>query len=260
LHRLPARLYYWWIIHIQKSSSHLMLEYTPGHSLEKSTPAILNSEVDHYTSWAQKHITKLPVAPIPTFFMDEYTFWMPADGWIESEIKSFMNSSLTKAKVQELAIGHQHRMASWLYDQCPPPTFLYTHVISAYLAAIQLCARSGQLATANGLYQKRMLAHEQCHLGCRAIESPHHIFVECPMFQSLRDEALKEIQKVMERALQIGKKQICDFPALRDAAESFLSDCNITWPLTFTQFYLGHAPSLDRCLPHTSFNSTIMHD
>ncbi|KAK0214836.1 hypothetical protein IW262DRAFT_1512849, partial [Armillaria fumosa] len=48
--------------------------------------------------------------------------------------------------------------------------------------------------------------------------------------------------------------------ALRDATESFLSDCSITWPLTFTQFYLGHVPPLDRCLPRTSFNSTIMHD
>ncbi|KAK0489969.1 hypothetical protein EDD18DRAFT_1055122, partial [Armillaria luteobubalina] len=184
LRRLPARSYYRWIIHIQKSSPHLVLEYTPGHSCEKSTPAILNSEADHYASWAQKHASQLPVAPIPTFFMDEYTFWTPADGWIKSEIKSFVNSSLIKAKVQELAIGRHHRMASWLYDQRPPPSFIYTHSVSAYSAAVQLYARSGQLAMANGLYQKRILAHEQCHLGCRAIESPHHIFVECPMFQN----------------------------------------------------------------------------
>ncbi|KAK0485574.1 hypothetical protein EDD18DRAFT_1083107 [Armillaria luteobubalina] len=74
-----------------------------------------------------------------------------------------------------------------------------------------------------------MLAQEYCRLGCRAIESPHHIFMECP-----------------------------DFPVLRAAAESFLSDCSTTWPLTDTQFYLGHIPPLDHCLPQLSFNSRIV--
>ncbi|KAK0220047.1 hypothetical protein IW262DRAFT_1232343, partial [Armillaria fumosa] len=189
LRHIPARSYYRWIIDIQKSSPHITLEYTPGHSQERTTPAVLNDEADHFASWAQKHSNQLPVAPIPTFFMDDYTFWTPDNGWIESEIKSFVNSSLVKAKVQELAIGQHHRMASWLYDQCPPPTFLYTHTVSAYSAAVQLYARSGQLATANGLYQKRLLAQEYCHLGCRAIESPHHIFVGCPVFQKFRVEA-----------------------------------------------------------------------
>ncbi|KAK0219083.1 hypothetical protein IW262DRAFT_1437057 [Armillaria fumosa] len=127
-------------------------------------------------------------------------------------------------------------MASWLYDQRPPPAFLYTHTVSAYSAAVQLYARSGQLATASGLYQKRLLAHEWCCLGCQAIESPHHVFVECPVFKNFRVEASKEILK------------------------SFLSDCNTIWPLTDTQFYLGHVPPLDRYLQRSSFNSTVMRD
>ncbi|KAK0215463.1 hypothetical protein IW262DRAFT_1277673, partial [Armillaria fumosa] len=259
--RLPARSYYRWIIHIQKSLPHLKLEYTPGHSHEKTIPAILNSEADHYASWAQKHSGQLPVAPIPTFFMDDYTFWMPADGWIESEIKLFVNSSLVKAKVQELGIGCHHQMASWLYDQHPPPSFIYTHAVSAYSAVVQLYARLGQLVTASGLYQKRLLAHEQCWLGCRTqIESIHHIFIECSVFQTFRDKALTEILKVMERALQIGKKELREFPPLRTVAESFLSDCSITWPLTITQFYLGHVLPLDHYLHQASFNSTVMHD
>ncbi len=94
--------------------------------------------------------------------MDEYTFHTPDDGWIESEIKSFVNASLIKAKFQELGIGRHHRMATWLYDQRPPPSFIYTHAVSAYSAAVQLYARSGQLAMANGLCQKSMLAHDLC--------------------------------------------------------------------------------------------------
>ncbi|KAK0219084.1 hypothetical protein IW262DRAFT_1462703 [Armillaria fumosa] len=108
LRHIPARSYYRWIINIQKSSPHITLEYTPGHSHERTTPAVLNAEADHFALWAQKHTSQLPVAPVPTFFMDEFTFWTPDDGWIESEIKSFVNSSLVKAKVQELAIGRHH--------------------------------------------------------------------------------------------------------------------------------------------------------
>ncbi|KAK0483072.1 hypothetical protein EDD18DRAFT_1084246 [Armillaria luteobubalina] len=105
-----------------------------------------------------------------------------------------------------------------------------------------------------------MLAQEDCCLRCQAIESPHHIFVECPVFWNFRVEASKEILSVMERALQTGKKEIQDFPVLQATAESFLSDCSTTWPLTDTQFYLGHIPPLDHCLPQPSFNSRIVHD
>ncbi|KAK0504528.1 hypothetical protein EDD18DRAFT_1343302 [Armillaria luteobubalina] len=108
LQHIPARSYYRWIVDIQTSSPHISLEYTPGHSCQRTMPATLNDEADHFASWAQKHRNQLPVALIPTFFMDEFTFWTPDNGWIESEIKSFINSSMVKAKVQELAIGrHQ---------------------------------------------------------------------------------------------------------------------------------------------------------
>lgn len=151
-------------------------------------------------------------------------------------------------------------MATWLYDQCPPPSFIYTHAVSAYSATIQLYARSGQLATANGLCQKAMLAHELCRLGCQAIESPHHVFVDCPVFQTFWDEAAKEILRVTEKALESAKKDLKEFPGLQAAAASFLIDCNITWPLTITQFYLGHIPPLEHYIHRASFSSMLMHD
>jgi hypothetical protein len=260
LRKLPGRSYYRWIIHIQRLSPHLMLKYTPGHSREQTTPAILNSEADQHASYVQKHAHQLPIAPIPTFFMDEYTFYTPDDGWIESDIKSFINASLVKAKVQELGIGRHHRMATWLYDQRPPPGFIYTHAVAAYSAAVQLYAWSGQLATASGLCQKAMLAHDLCRLGCCMIETPHHIFVECPIFQTFRNETAKEILRVTEKALESGKKELHEYPGLRNAAESFLTDCSITWPLTLTQFYLGHIPPLERYIHRASCSSTVMHD
>ncbi|PBK81600.1 hypothetical protein ARMGADRAFT_1144178, partial [Armillaria gallica] len=75
--------------------------------------------------------------------------------------------------------------------------------------------------------------------------SPHHIFVDCPIFQNFRDETGKEILR---------------FPGLKDAAASFLTDCNITWPLTITQFYLGHIPPLECYIHRASFSSTLIRD
>lgn len=237
-----------------------MLEYTPGHSHEKTTPTILNTEADHFATSTQKHPGQLPIALILTFFMDEYTFFTIDNGWIESNIKSFINTSLINAKVRKLSFGRHHQMASWLYDKRPPPKFIYTHAVSAYSAAVQLYARSGQLATASGLCQKKMLAHKLCWLGCKAIENPHHIFVECPVFQTLRHKTSQEILKVTERALEAAKKELHEFPGLHMAAESFLLDCNIIWPLTITQFYLGHVPPLECFIYQTSFSSMVMHD
>ncbi|PBK92016.1 hypothetical protein ARMGADRAFT_931694 [Armillaria gallica] len=90
-----------------------------------------------------------------------------------------------------------------------------------------------------------MLAHELCQLGYWAIESPHHIFVDYPIFQNFRDETVKEILK---------------FLGLQAAAASFLTDCNITWPLTITQFYLGHIPPLKHYIHRASFSSTLIHN
>ncbi len=70
----------------------------------------------------------------------------------------------------------------------------------------------------------------------------------------------KEVVRITERALESVKKELRDFPGLRDAAESFLTDSSITWPLTLTQFYLGHIPPLEHYVHRASFSSTVVRD
>src|SRR3984957_2464880 len=106
--------------------------------------------------------------------MDEYTFYRPIDGWIESHIRTFIDYFLTKAASEELAIGHGYRMATRLYDKRTPPTS------SAYTALIQLYARSGQLPMAEGMVQKGQSKDNRCRVGCKAVEDMHHIFVAYP--------------------------------------------------------------------------------
>jgi hypothetical protein len=86
-------------------------------------------------------------------------------------------------------------MATWLYDQQPPPTYPYMRVTSAYTALVQPYARSGQLPTAEGMVQKGQSEDKSCRMGCKAIEDMHHIFVNCPEYSKLREEVEIEVVK-----------------------------------------------------------------
>ncbi|KAJ7856161.1 hypothetical protein B0H13DRAFT_1463299, partial [Mycena leptocephala] len=138
-----------------------------------------NFEADHYASSAQRHLHGVFTAPIPTLFMDDYTFYTRDDGWIESNIRNYVEKSQTIGTSKRLAAGHQQRMALSHYDTKAPPEYPYTHAYSAYSAVVHLSARSGQLATADLLYSRGKSDDARCRMGCDAIEEQHHIFVIC---------------------------------------------------------------------------------
>jgi hypothetical protein len=72
--------------------------------------------------------------------MDEYTFYSHDDGWIESNVMTYLHKSRSLSTSQALVSGHQLCMALHLYDPRPPPEFPYTHAYSAYSALVQLYA------------------------------------------------------------------------------------------------------------------------
>jgi hypothetical protein len=78
--------------------------------------------------------------------MNEFTFFRVTrnDGWIESNIRIYIEQSVSRMTAEALAMGQ----STWLYHQPNPPTYIYHKATSAYTAAVQLYARSGQLATA----------------------------------------------------------------------------------------------------------------
>ena len=177
LRNMNGRSYYRWILDLAKEVR-TMVNYMKGHSDEVTLASLLNYEADYYASKSQKAANSLHPAPLPTFYMDEYTFYRPIDGWIESHIHTFIDYFLTEATAEELAIGHGHRMAMRLYDKRSPPTYPYLRASSAYTALVQLYARSGQLPTAEGMVQKGQSKDNGCRVGCKAVEDMHHIFVE----------------------------------------------------------------------------------
>ncbi|KAJ7343258.1 hypothetical protein DFH08DRAFT_702295 [Mycena albidolilacea] len=194
LRTLNGRSYYRWILALTTNNP-LRISYTPGHSDEVSLPARLNYEADHYASSAQWQPREILSAPIPPFFMDEYTFYSHDDGWTESNIMTYLHKSRSLSTSQALASGHQLRMTLHLYDPRPPPEFPYTHAYSAYSVLVQLYVRSGQLPTADLLHSCKLLPDACCRMGCDAIEDAHHIFVHCMRYDEWRASAAVELQK-----------------------------------------------------------------
>jgi hypothetical protein len=144
----------------------------------------------------------------------------------------------------KLALGNRMCMLTWVHDSTPPPDYPYTRALSAHSAVIQLYARSGQLPTAETLEARSKLNSCLCRLGCCAVESMHHIFVDCPHFAGWREEAANELfvrttAKLVEAGiLDEGQQWILH------AAKSLFADNTRTWPLKISQYYLGQIPRI----------------
>ncbi|KAJ7826737.1 hypothetical protein B0H13DRAFT_1452927, partial [Mycena leptocephala] len=231
LRTMNGRSYYRWILALV-SRNPLKIIYTRAHTDELSTPSCINYEADHYASSAQHTINTVFTAPIPTFFMDDYTFFSSIDGWIESNIRSFIDKSSTRSLSQRIGAGHQQQMALHLYDPSPPPEWSYTHAYSAYSAIVQLYARSGQLPTADLLHSRGKLEAPACRMGCDAIEDMHHIFVKCPRYTEWRSKATNDI--LLHTRAKLTEKEIeeADAVDLLAAAKSLFLDSQ-TWPLQY---------------------------
>ena len=256
LRTINGRSYYRWILDLvhRKSAS---VTYTKAHTDDISLPASLNREADHFASSAQKHISSIPVAPIPTFFMDSYTFHRESDGWIESNIRYFIDHFSSKMTADRLGLLPKHRMSTWLYDSTPPPPWPYTKASSAYTALTQLYARSGQLPTADGLLQKKTSLSSLCRFGCPDTENPHHIFAMCDHFSELRSNELIVITSSVKRRLDEASVAPIHQTSILDVAKFLFSDSKTIWPLHSTMFYLGQIPKIEPLLPPLSIDNSV---
>ncbi|KAJ7243120.1 hypothetical protein B0H12DRAFT_1131436, partial [Mycena haematopus] len=245
LRGMNGRSYYRWILELVQEGR-VSMTYTRGHSTELTLPAQMNREADHYASGSQKFRYLMHVAPLPTFTMDTYTLYTPVDGWIESNAQNFVDFFLAEAAARKLAHGNRLRMLTWAHDHQSPPEYPYTRAVSAHSAVIQLYARSGQLPTAETLESRAKLDVCMCRLGCMAVESMHHIFVDCAHFSAWRNDAAEEVatrteRKLVEAGIVIDHVQR---PILIAAKSLFIDDA-VVWPLKISQYYLGQIPSIE---------------
>ena len=245
-----------WILDLVSRKS-ATITYTKAHANDITLAASLNREADHYASSAQKIISSIPLAPIPTFFMDRYTFHREPDGWIESNVRYFIDHFNAKATADRLALLPKHRMSSWLYDPNPPPPWIYTKAFSAYTALVQLYARSDQLVTADGLCQKKMLMSRTCRFGCPDTENPHHIFVVCDRYSEMRTNQLDSLTSSFNKKLNDAELDPCDQVSIMESVKCLFSDSINVWPLHSSMYYLGQIPKVEPLLPPITTGNSV---
>ncbi len=102
---------------------------------------------------AQNFIKDVPIAPIPTFTMDEFTFRSDQLGWIESNIKG-VAERLMEYRDSDLILWKQWTQ---LYITNKHSQHICTKANSAYSAAVQLYARSNQLPVSHTLFKRDRL-------------------------------------------------------------------------------------------------------
>jgi Reverse transcriptase (RNA-dependent DNA polymerase) len=259
LRSMNGRSYYRWIMDLVRRIQTEVV-HTKAHTDQVNLPSLLNAEADHYASKAQEVVNSLHTAPIPTFFMDDYTFYRPKDGWIESNIRTFIEFYIAQSSSLELQNGHHYRMATWLYDPRPPPMYPYVRATAAYSAVIQWYARSGQLPTATAMKERDQGDETRCRMGCSAVEDPHHVFVLCKAFGELRNKASKELMEKTRRRIEATELEEAHFEKLLRTAKLLFSDCPDTWPLHYSFYYLGHIPKLDNIVDRKLFTSRIKYE
>jgi hypothetical protein len=223
--------------------------------------SLLNAQADHYVSKAQNVTHIIPFAPIPTFLMDDFTFYSDDNGWIETNIQVFVDYFLAKQTVRTLSLAYHYRMATWLYDLHSHPTYPYTKASSTYSAMVQLYPRSGQLPTSSSMKQKKKkMANSGCRYGCWESEDMYHIFVKCVTFRVLRGEVMEMLVSRVNRQVDENKLQELHVIGLLVAAKCFFCDSEIVWPLHYSMFYLGHVPKLDSLVLREAFTSTTIRE
>ncbi|KJA27645.1 hypothetical protein HYPSUDRAFT_130807 [Hypholoma sublateritium FD-334 SS-4] len=233
---------------------------------DNTIEAQMNNEADHYASRSQQISHALPTFQPPTFFMNDYTFYREEDGYIESSITHFIETYTAISQASELAIGHGYRMVRMGYDATSPPPYPYVRAVSAHSAAVQLYARSGQLATASVLHARGKIESPACALGCTAFGDAHHLFVNCKVYETWRMSESKELQRETERklGLLISKdakendniKKVVE--EIMRIAKSLFRDDPMIWPHLNTSYYLGNLPCLSNVVSKEVIASEIL--
>ena len=110
-----GRSFYRWIVNLI-GHTHTSVSHTKSHTDEMSLGSLLTSEADHYASQAQNTVHMLLIAPIPTFYMEDFTLYCDSNRWIESNIHTFVDYFMARQTAKSLSSGQHHCMTTWIYD------------------------------------------------------------------------------------------------------------------------------------------------
>ena len=190
---VSGRAFYQWLIHLlrQLPVDSIDIVHIKAHTDLSDTPSLMNCAADHIAVSPHLHPAYTPVAPEPTFDMDEFALWSSSKGYIDSNLSLLSDDLLIACTMSSFAHDLSLCMPSPLYHHHHPPSYPYERAYSAYSALVQLYARSGQLPSNLLLCSRNLSPTSKCCFGCTCSEDDHHIFVVCPHFRNLHDIATR---------------------------------------------------------------------
>ncbi|KAK7027262.1 hypothetical protein VNI00_015351 [Paramarasmius palmivorus] len=254
----PARALYRWImdiVHRRHHTAPLLIQHIPSHTSSTSPPARANDLADRIASSAHRSIPRPPPAPLPTFFMDDYTLFSKTHSYIESNPFLYISNILARRSAYEASFRPASTLLHTLHDLTPPPTYPYTRATSAYSAVVQLYARSSQLDTNFTKFRRFGDISPWCSFGCAELETTHHIFTECPRFAHFRTHAKDSLVSTTTSLVQRQPYHLTkdEQAAIVTASSQLFADTDI-WPLKRTRYYLGSMPNISNIVHSLSTN------
>lgn len=242
LRNTPIRALYRWLWENIKDRTDIEILYTPSHTGGDSIAPKTNEAADKRATKAHTDPSTPQIAS-PTFTMDDYTIYNQKVGWIEGDIARTVENILVDSTDKDLT-RKSYRLATDLYDRNPHPSYPYTHAVSAYSAAVQLYARSGQLPTRATMFNRGYTESNKCRFKCNEAETPHHLFAKCEKYDRWRNEAGEKLERVLREKLDKAPDK-GNLEGFWGKAKFYFKD-NDYWPLHITQYYLGHVPKIDK--------------
>jgi len=238
----PARSLYRWLRDLIDTHPFLSLHHVHAHTSSSSPASLANRLVDLYATSVQRHPFPPPPVPVPTFMMDRFTPFHSSFGYIEANLSGFIPSLLAVSLFEDSTFRPSRLLPRFLYDNHPPPDHPYLHATSAFSATLQLYLRSAQLDTADVRHRRLGDTALCCRLGCTAIETAHHLFVQCPAFAEIRGSHLQGLE------LATSDLSATESPYVREAlcaiaCRIFFDDADV-WPQLRSFYYLGALPSI----------------
>ncbi|KAJ3832135.1 hypothetical protein F5878DRAFT_670905, partial [Lentinula raphanica] len=182
-------LYRWTLDILHRSRALPKIEYIAAHTGSTDAASLANHFADIVASKSQHDPLPPPFAPLPTFFMDSYMLFSPSHSYIETNISSHISTALVHQQTSDTSFRPSLTLMFPIHDNPCPPEHPYIRATSSYSALIQLYTRSSQLDTRMLRFLRLGNCTPWCTFGCNEIESVHHLFVHCPVFQNLRSES-----------------------------------------------------------------------
>lgn len=238
-------MYRWWFDILSTSANPPNPTWVAAHTNESDPASLANAVVDRRASEAHFYSIPPPPVPVSTFFMDRFTPFTSSDGFIESNLSTFADYHLALATANDPSFLPTSVLAPAFYDSHVPPEHPYVRASSAYSAVVQLYVRSSQLDTAAKRAKRFGDVTLMCRHGCSAIETWHHIFLDCPVFTDLRETAAFQLVTETCKVLEGIDVPDSTLQYVRDSANTIFRDSSVFWPQHESRYYMGLIPPIE---------------